>query len=348
MTITLQDVARLAGVSVSTASRALTGDRSRAVAPGTQERIWEAVRELDYHPKAAAHRLMGLPVRTTPRTYRIGLLLDRGPSKFTHPFWSGVIEGIDAELRRQEHRLAFAFLPEEAMQPHQQALLTHAHVDGIILVGGLTHFGEQIDPRRVVIIAGGDDRVCWQVPLRLDVIVPEKNRVMHQMVRHLMALGHRHLAFLGPSAQHEGRAQAFVQAQDALNLPRDPALLITTDWTIESGYEAARSVLRTGVRIDAMVCAGDEIAIGVMRAAKECGRRLPEDLAVTGFDDIPFARELDPPLTTVRTPRELLGQLAVRKLVERITQPDLPPVVQVVPTALVVRESCGARRCLSR
>lgn len=95
---------------------------------------------------------------------------------------------------------------------------------------------------------------------------------------------------------------------------------------------------------DALACGCDTIAIGAMRAAKERGLRLPDDLAITGFDDIVFARDLDLPLTTIHVPKELLGELAVRKLLERIDHPERPPVVQMVPTTLVAPGSCGAPR----
>ena len=93
---------------------------------------------------------------------------------------------------------------------------------------------------------------------------------------------------------------------------------------------------------DALVCGSDIIAIGAMRAAKERGVRIPDDLAITGFDDLPFVQDLDPPLTTIHVPQKVLGELAARRVVERVTAPDLPAMIQIVPTRLVVRASSGA------
>jgi len=128
------------------------------------------------------------------------------------------------------------------------------------------------------------------------------------------------------------------------DLPHDSAVCLPSRWQAEGAYEVTKTLCASENRPDALVCGCDAIAIGAMRAAKECGLRLPNDLAIAGFDDIPFGRDLDPPLTTIHVPKELLGELAVRKLVERVIHPVRPPVVQMVQTTLVVRGSCGAPR----
>jgi DNA-binding LacI/PurR family transcriptional regulator len=114
-------------------------------------------------------------------------------------------------------------------------------------------------------------------------------------------------------------------------------------WSIEAAYATALPFLREeGRDIDALVCGCDTIAVGAMRAARECGIDLPNELAITGFDDIAMACDLHPSLTTVRVPKELMGQLAVRRLIERIKDPSLPPIIQMLPTSLVVRSSTAS------
>ncbi len=110
----------------------------------------------------------------------------------------------------------------------------------------------------------------------------------------------------------------------------------------DEAYPVALEALRASPRPQAVICANDAIAIATLCAARACGLRVPHDLAITGFDDIAFARDLDPPLTTVHVPKQLVGETAVRRLIERIARPALPPIIQVVPTALIVRRSCGA------
>lgn len=344
MTTTLRDVAKMAGVSISTASRAISDDRLRPVAPQTRERIWEAVRQLNYEPNDAAQRLVRRVDSRVRRTYSVGLILGQVSYKFSDPFWSPVLDGVDEELIRQEYHLRFAFTLDDLDRPSQRAQFNHAHVDGLILLGGLRPLGEIVGPERTVMIEGSDAQGRWHEELPTDIIAIEKRRAIYRLVDHLATLGRRRLAFLGPSPTADERAEAFIHALARHDLPFDPTLFLPSPWTAEGAYEVAQALLAGGSSPDALVCGCDTIAIGAMRAAKEVGLRLPDDLAITGFDDISFARDLDPPLTTIHVPKELLGKLAVRKLIERISHPARPPVVQMVPTTLVVRGSCGAPR----
>lgn len=342
MTVTLREVAKLAGVSISTASRALNGDRSRPVASETQERIWEAVRRLNYEPNDAAQRLVRRDDGQERHTYNVGLILGNVTYKFTDPFWSPVLNGVDEELVRQEYHLRFAFTVDDLRRHHQRRLVNRAYIDGLILAARVRPFGDAIRYERTVVVE--DDETRWRMPLKVDVIAIEKRRAMYAVVKHLAALGRRQIGFLGPARGVDERTDAFVEAMGRCDVPLDPALLVESPWSAEGAYPVAKALLsRREARVDALVCACDTIAVGAMRAAKECGLHLPDDLAITGFDDISYARDLDPPLTTIHVPKELMGELAVRKLIERIDCPDRPPVIQVVPTTLVVRASCGAQ-----
>lgn len=343
MTPTLRDVAKKAGVSISTASRAMSGDGTHPVASETQERVWEAIRELNYEPNDAAQRLVRRVDKEVQRTYNIGLILGNVSYKFSDPFWSPVLDGVDEEIIRQEYHLRFAFTIDDLKRRTQRSLLSRAHIDGLILLGGVRPFGEAIGRERTVVIEGSD-RMRWNAQLRVDVIAAEKRRAMYMLIDHLVALGRRRFAFLGPPVGGDERAEAFVQALARHGLPLDPALLVEAPWSVEGAYPIAQVLLRQGLEMDALVCGCDTIAIGAMRAAKERGLRLPDDLAITGFDDITFARDLDPPLTTVHVPTETMGEVAVRTLIGRINRPEIPPIIHLVPTSLVVRASCGAPR----
>ncbi len=340
---TLRDVAKLAGVSISTASRTLSEDLTRPVAAETQERVWEAVRQLGYEPNDAAQRLVRRVDSEVRRTYNVGLILGNVSYKFSDPFWSPVLDGVDDELIRHQYHLRFAYTVDDLKRRQHRLLLNRAHIDGVILAG-IRPFGKAIGPERTVVIEGGDDRVRWDERVPVDVITIEKRRSMYRLVDHLVALGRSRFAFLGPSPAVDERGEALVQALARHGLSLDPAYCVETPWSAEGAYPLARALLTGDALPDTLVCGCDTIAIGAMRAAKERGLHLPDDLAITGFDDIPFARDLDPPLTTVRVPKELIGEMAARKLVERLDRPDLPPVIQVAPTTLVVRSSCGAER----
>ncbi len=343
MTTTLRDVAQMAGVSISTVSRALGNDPTRPVAQDTQERIWDAARELNYTPNSAAQRLVEGDDEQARRTYNVGLILGNVSYKFSDPFWAPVLNGVDEELTRHDYHLRFAFTVNDLMRRRQRRLISRAHVDGLILAAHVRPFAEAIGHVRTVVIEDDDTR--WTMPLPVDVIAIEKRRSMYAVVDHLASLGRRRFGFLGPPIHSDERAEAFVQALARRDLPFDPTLFVESPWSAEGAYPIARNLLSQRAHdLDALVCACDTIAIGAMRVAKECGLRLPDDLAITGFDDIPFARDLDPPLTTVRVPKELMGEMAARTLIARLDHPDLPPVIQIAPTTLVVRASCGSPR----
>jgi DNA-binding LacI/PurR family transcriptional regulator len=345
-----RDIAKMASVSTSTVSRALHGDTRRPVALDTRQRILDAALRLNYEPSDgarrrdherndAAQRLVQRVDRHVQRTGGVGLILGQA-GKFSDPFWSRVLDGIAEELIRQTYHLRFALTISDLERRSQKVLLD---VDGLIVLGGVRPIGEGSWPRRTVMIEGADDQGRWHETLPADIITPEKRRAMYRLIDHLVALGHRNLAFLGPSVQTDERAESFIQALHHHGLPFDPSLFLECDWTAEAGYEAAKGLLGAGRLPDVLVCGNDSIAVGAMRAAKQHGLRLPAELGITGFDDILFARDLDPPLTTIHVPKELLGELAVRSLVERTGQLDRAPILQVVPTSLIVRRSCGAQ-----
>jgi DNA-binding LacI/PurR family transcriptional regulator len=337
---TLREVADKAGVSISTASRALSGDASRPVAAATQKRIWDVVRQLGYEPNDSAVHLVRHVEGQVRRTYTVGLVLGNVSYKFADPFWSLVLQGIDKELVRQQYHLRFAFSLEDLARPHQLRVLNRARIDGMILVGCEPPFPAEVMHERTILVNGyeGDE------PLRFDVVTMEKRRAIYGVVEHLAHLGRRRIGFLGPAPAQDERADAFMPALLRCDLAFNPDLVVHTPWTAEGAYLRALELLAAhAASVDALVCGCDTIAIGAMRAAKECGLRLPEDLAIVGFDNIPFACDLEPPLTTVHVPKELMGELAVRRLIERIAEPDLPPIIQMAPTRLVVRGSCGAQ-----
>ena len=343
MPTTLSDVAQAVGVSVSTVSRTLSGDRTRPVAPKTQERIWETVHALNYLPRESGQRRVREVQEQMRHTHAVGLVLGNVSYKFSDPFWSPVLDGIDGELIRRQYRLLFALTVEDLKHAQQRRLLSRSQIDGLILVGGLRPFGHTIGVERTVVIEGGDDRLRWEDPLRVDVIGMEKRRAIYRLVGHLASLGRSRIGFIGPSPSRDERAFSFPHALAEHGMAGDPAWVIESSWAAEDAYAASLAFFQENRQaIDALVCGCDTIAIGVMRAAKECGLKLPDDLAITGFDDIAFAGDLEPSLTTVRVPKELMGQLAVRRLLDRIADPEQPPIVQTVPTSLIVRASCGA------
>ncbi len=350
MPATLHEVAKLAGVSVATASRALNAASDRPVAAATQERVWQAAQHLEYAPHEAAQRLVRGAANEPRRTYSVGLILNEQSAQlFSDPFWSRVIDGVHQELLRQEYHLGFALLSEALENGRQRRLLSRSYVDGLIIIGPFYPPAATIGHDRVVLIEPGDTRVFEPIPLTTDVVTIEKTTAMSRLVEHLIGLGHRRIAYLGGIGGADGgagerRAETVAQTLARHGIPLAPDLYRETPWTAEHAYAAAAALLGHDPVPDALVCASDALAISALRAAKDRGLRIPDDLSITGFDDIALAREVDPPLTTVHVPKEMLGAVAVRKLMERLARPDLPPIIQVVPTTLAIRASSGPPR----
>ncbi len=349
MQATLHDVAKLAGVSIATASRALSVASDRPVAAATQEKVRQAAQHLQYAPHDAAQRLVRGVANEPRRTFSVGLILNEQSAQlFSDPFWSRAIDGVHQELLRQEYHLGFALLSEALENGRQRRLLSRSYVDGLIIIGPFYPPAATIGHDRVVLIEPGDARVFEPTPLETDVVTMEKSTAMTRLVEYLIALGHRRFAYLGGTGGADGgpgepRALAVARALTRHGLPLDPDLYGETPWTAEQAYDAAAALLARDPVPDALVCASDALAIAALRAARNRGLRVPDDLSITGFDDIALAREVDPPLTTVHVPKEMLGAVAVRKLMERIARPDLPPIIQVVPTTLAIRASSGPR-----
>ncbi len=340
MAVKLRDVADSAGVSLATASRALRARGTFQVARETRDRVWAAVRELGYEVPATAKESRSELNGETTRC--VGLILDNDHDLYAAPFWMRVLAGIEQELVRHRYHLLFSFTVNDLQYEHKRQLVNRKHVDGLIFAGGTRPFENDIGADRSVTIDFGDG-VWVDGDLRYDYIGMEKRRAMYQVADHLVGLGRRRFAYLGPAVTRDERPEAFYQRLASHGLTASPENCPITPWTTDGAYPIALDLLtQRHTEIDAAVCACDPIAVGVIRAAKELGLRLPEDLAIVGFNDDPLAQDLDPALTTVTAPKDLIGVLAARRLIERIHAPDLQPIIQLVPTKLVVRRSCGA------
>jgi len=337
---TLRDVAEMAGVSISTASRAIAPDRTRPVAADTELRIREAARTLNYSSRTAASAR-----RATARqahTGKVGVILRGASYKFADPFWAPVLDGLDQQLAKHDYNLAFTLTLSEVRHSNRRNLLSNERVDGMVLLGPVVPMPEVIDLEHTIVVEGLDE-MRWNGDLAVDIVTVEKRRAIYQVVAHLAALGRRRLGFLGPRRESDERAEAFPHALARAGLPYTPALMQQSPWSADGARRAALALLAQTTRPDAIVCASDVIAMGTMQAAREQGLRLPQDLAITGFDDVPFASSLDPPLTTVSAPRKTLGAVAGDRIIARINQPDLPAIILTVRTTLMVRASCGAQ-----
>ncbi|HEU5472293.1 MAG TPA: LacI family DNA-binding transcriptional regulator [Actinophytocola sp.] len=332
---TVHDVARRAGVSTATVSRALSN--SDKLHPVTLERVLRAVEELGYLPNGAARGL------TSRRTRVLALcFLDLGDPESDAGddamlYIDGVVRGMERAARERGYAILIGAVqdPDAALD---LAVSLASRSDGIVLLGQAAPNSaiQRLKRLPVVVVAGR----CDDDHGRVDQVRVDNAGGMTALVDHLVSVhGHTRLGYLGGPADSPDateRWEAFRRTVTGLGLPV-PAPL-PGDFTQHTGHAAAPALSPLP---DAVVCANDQMAIGLMTALAERGIRVPADVAVVGFDDIDLGRHLRPALTTVRQPMQPIGAAAVTLLERRLRSAQLPPTDLRLPTTLQVRGSCG-------
>ncbi|MFJ9056667.1 MULTISPECIES: LacI family DNA-binding transcriptional regulator [unclassified Streptomyces] len=345
---TVYDVAERSGVSIATVSRVYRNPDS--VRAQTRERVLQAARELGYVPSGNAR---GLASRTTGV---LGLCFpdyadpdaeadaetDSGADDAAMLYSDQIIRGMERAARRHGYALLIAASLEGG--PESLVAKVAGRVDGFAVLAQTvpTEDLEVISRRLPVVMLAGPREID-----HLDHLVVANAAGERELARHLIEdHGLRRLAFVGgepDSPDAEARFRGFREACRDAGLPApDAPDLRTGMMTRAEGARAAETLLDRGAeRPDAMLFANDQMAVGALRALERRGVRVPEDIAVTGFDGIPLSRIVRPSLTTVRQPIRQLGEQAVELLVQRLADPGRAPVSLELPVSLARRASCG-------
>jgi DNA-binding LacI/PurR family transcriptional regulator len=329
---TLDQVAERAGVGRGTVSRVING--SPQVSEHTRRAVEAAVAELGYVPNLAARALV------TRRTDAVALVISESEERvFSEPFFAGVVRGISAGVTAAGRQLVLAFAAGED-RPLER-YLTPQHVDGVLLVSlhGDDPLPEVLRMRGLPVVLGG------RPPSGYGGAYIDVDNVggARAGVAHLVARGRRRIATIsGPHDMGAGqdRLAGYRSALAAAGLAEDPDLVVEGDFSEISGLQATRDLLARRPDLDAVFAANDLMAIGALRALREAGRRVPEDVAVVGFDDAPLSRWTEPPLSTVRQPVDEMGREMAEMLIRLIAGVDTDAHQSaVLPTELVVRAS---------
>jgi LacI family transcriptional regulator len=330
---TISDVAQKAGVSIATVSRVLNG--TTPVVNETAQRVREAIRELDFIPRAAAR------VLARRRTETLGLLLP----EIGGAFFSPLLRGIEAEAQAAGFDLlihATSHIPHASTPVAHRPLGEH-NTDGLII------FTQSIDKNELsrLYALNFPTVLLYQTPppaLKIPSVTVENKSGAQRIVEHLVQVhNHRRIVFLrGPDGNEdsEWRERGYRQALQANNIPYDPSLVTIGGFNEEEARIALQGLLSKGVEFDAVFGGDDDTAAGAISALMQAGKRVPQDVAVVGFDDLPIARYLRPALTTVHAPIEQVGREGVRQLVRLISGQPAEALV-LMQTELVLRESCG-------
>ncbi len=336
--VTAKDVAQLAGVSRTTVSLVLNNAPNVHISPETRRRVLEAARRLNYHPHAAARSLV------SRRSMTLGLVLCQSPEQvFADPFLPQVLRGINDVAQAAGYRI----LLETVTHPEDNgysALVLENRIDGFILSGprsddeALRSLHEEGFP---IVLMG-------RLP---DVDIPfvdvDNVRAAYGAVEHLIRLGHTRIGMITNGPLHytasADRLEGYRRALNDHALPYDPDLVVYGAFREESGQVAMDRLLEREDPPSAVFVASDAVALGALVSIRRHGLRVPDDIALVGFDDIPLAAYVNPPLTTVRLPARRLGEEAARLLVALVEGREVESTHILLDTTLVVRASCGSR-----
>ena len=339
--VTLYDVARIAGVSTATVSRVVHGlDRVR---DSTRAKVRDVIDQLGYVPDGAAQSLsrrqknvIGLVgvERMAPHQYDI--------ESMSLLFYDEILRGVEQRIRDYNWSLLITYLREENNVDLARLQSLSGKVDGLLIGEGIVPSAElaRLAERLPVVVVAGDPSEH-----AADVVTADNRSGSAALVAHLVEEhGRRRLYHVdGPQSAPDAKERRLALTDVIQTHPG--TVLVGSHcgrFSVQSGEEAGEKILADRSDLpDAVVCANDQMAIGVLQTLARGGVRVPEDLAVTGFDDIFPGSLFEPSLTTVHQPMRLLGERACARLLDRIARPDLPTQVELLPTEIVLRKSCG-------
>src|SRR6059036_2693660 len=332
----IYEVAKHAGVSTATVSRVLS--QPGVVAPGTRRKVMQAVELLDYAPNSAAKNL---------RTLRTGKLLVTVPD-ISNPFFSLILQGIEDAAQREGYAVLLGDTQHEEREDRYALMLKRKEADGLIVLGHrlpkeAAALVLAMAPRCAPVVNG-----CEFTPrLGIPSVHIDNAKAAAEAMDYLYRLGHRHIGIItGPlvSPLSRDRLRGATARAKTQKAERD-FVVMNGDFSIESGAAGAERLLGRREPPTAIFCFNDEMAMGVVETAKRRSLRVPLDLSLVGFDDIRFARCIDPPLTTIAQPMRAIGEGTVRLLLEILNGGNgAAPESVTLPHTLTIRSSTAPPR----
>jgi len=331
MGVTMRDVAHKAGVSINTVSRVVNGYGE--VSEATRQRVLAAIEELGFRPNVVARSLV------SGKSQSVGLIIPQ----ITDPFFPEVVLGVESIARQHGYSVLLCNTNESPQQELEYVdVLSAKQVDGIILCGS------RLDAEQLSSVAA-HHRVAVLTsrrPRSAAVISIQGEQGLFEITSHLIRLGHRKIGHVGFAFSSDNeRADGYCRALREHGLAVDEKhVVLAPRADIEVARTAAYRLLQQAPDITAVTCFNDLVAIGTIQACADMGRRVPDDVAIVGFDDIDLASLVTPALTTMHVPRFHLGEMVMELMLRVIADNGTHEELLYVEPKLVVRDSCGARK----
>ena len=334
--MTQKEIAKEAGVSVSTVSRVINNKDKNAASQEVRDRIWAIVRRTNYIPNDSAQKLRSGRIITTDKAFGcIECFFARMPFSGKDQFFSELARSAEAEAMRLNHVLKYSFTALGLQRNHKQ-LLAESSADGIIILG-------RCDNTTLTMLRKQFKNVCYvslnTFKKEYDSILCDGMEASKEAVNYLISLGHTKIGYIGETS-NEVRYVGYRNAMIENKLPTESRYVSDALLSYEGGYNGAKKLLASANDVTAVFCANDISAIGAMRAFQEAGLSIPQDISVIGVDDIEISKYLDPPLTTIHIPVEEMGKMSAKILVDRINGGHKVPLKVTLPFHLEIRGSC--------
>ena len=339
--MTLKEIAKEAGVSISTVSRVINNKGTSAASKEVQDRIWEIVRRTGYLPNATAQNLQSGRTPDAPtRTRSIACVFARTKDPLNDAFFSTLSRSIEQEAFKHNYILKYVLTSLDIHNPATFRLIIDNQVDGVAVLG-------RCDKPMLSFLKKYFNYVVYSglnnIDAKYDQIICDGYQVAQAAMEELFSLGHSRIAYIGETSneiRYEGYCNALVSKKYMLRRE----YIVNVPLSTEGGYQGTKKLLTQSKDFTAIFCPNDNTAIGAMKAIAEAGLRIPKDISIISIDDIDMLQYISPMLTSMHIPIVEMGQMAAKMLIDRIEGGHHLPVKIQMPYYLAKRESCAQPR----
>lgn len=342
--MTLKDLSRLAGVSVSTVSRVVNKNDVNAASEQVRNRIWDLVQQTGYIPNSSAQNLKkGVQPTQNKGKRSVACIFARTPDGKSDPFFSQIFRSIEHECIKYGYEMTGVYTAMDLKNTARN--IVPSHYDGVIVLGRYSRpLLNQIKGNSKHIVYTGLNPIDDPY----DQVICDGYEAAKSAVRYLHLLGHACIGYLGEKAE-EVRYSGYYDAMQEFHLPLRKEYIIETEQSMQGGYLAGKKILASipdsskeaDTRPTAVFCANDSTAVGALKAFQESGVQVPKKISVISIDNTDICQFSSPMLTSIHIPKEDLGKISVKTLIDRIEGGHTLPMKIEIPFTLVVRESCA-------